>query len=87
MKTQTLVSFVWNSWKGEPAPRARGHFVPAKHKVAPETQTQTTARKTEPEIVKPRRAQGKLSAADRRELISSTQHLDACFSTMWRRAV
>jgi hypothetical protein len=85
MKTQTLASFVWNSWKGKPA--ARGHFVPASHKNATETPSHYSAKRPGVETPKPRKAPVKLTAADRRDLISSTQHLDACFSSMWRRAV
>jgi hypothetical protein len=90
-KTQSLAMFVWNSWKGKPA--TAGRFVPAKRKTPSETTTPVVARKiakfekTEQEAPKLKRNTVKLSEADRRELITSTQHLDACFSTMWRRAV
>ncbi len=90
-KTQSLAMFVWNSWKGKPA-TAAGRFVPAKRKTTPDTAAPVVAKKVEPEAPKFKRPQlkrstVKLSDADRQDLISSTQHLDACFSTMWRRAV
>jgi hypothetical protein len=88
MKTQSLAAFVWNTWKGKPA-SSRGHFVPAttSRKAVSISTSHHSAKKTDTEPSKPKRTHVKLSAADRRELISSTQHLDSCFSSMWRKAV
>jgi hypothetical protein len=82
-KTQRLALFVWNSWKGKPA--TAGRFVPAKRKT--EATSTVVVKKVETEMPKLKRNTVKLTQADRQDLISSTQHLDACFSTMWRRAV
>ncbi len=52
-----------------------------------EATSTVVVKKVETEMPKLKRNTVKLTQADRQDLISSTQHLDACFSTMWRRAV
>jgi hypothetical protein len=85
MKTQSLALFVWNSWKGKPASPIRP--VPGSHRLlsSATASSSLTTRKSEPEK-KNKNTSGKLTKSDQRDLISSTQSLDACFSTMWRRA-
>jgi hypothetical protein len=85
MKTQTLASFVWNTWKGKPA-KAPSKFVPTSYKSAPLIKSRiapATAKKADLETAKVRKQTQKLTA----ELISKTQHLDPCFATLWRRTI
>ncbi len=86
MKTQSLASFVWNTWKGKPA--APSKFVPTSYKKQPIVKSRlapatVTPRKSDDESAKVRKPTQKLTA----ELISKTQHLDPCFATLWRRTI
>jgi hypothetical protein len=85
MKTQTLASFVWNTWKGKPASPSR--FVPVSYKRQPLVKSRVTAKTVEEETPKVRKQTTKLTDAHRQELISKTQHLDPCFATLWRRTI
>ena len=85
MKTQSLASFVWNTWKGKPAV-APSKFVPTSYKKQPliKSRVATVAvKKADDESAKVRKQTQKLTA----ELISKTQHLDPCFATLWRRTI
>ena len=85
MKTQSLASFVWNTWKGKPA-AAPSKFVPTSYKKQPLVKSRiapVTPKKGEDEALKVRKQTQKINA----ELISKTQHLDPCFATLWRRTI
>jgi len=86
MKTQSLASFVWNTWKGKPASPSR--FAPAPYKKQPLVKSRfTTKTETVEEAPGIRKQTQKLTDAHRQELISKTQHLDPCFATLWRRTI
>jgi len=89
MKTPNLAFFVWNSWKSKNAASSR--FVPLSRKTTSVTSPALVAKRIDFEKRKIKKPIEKTtpdrmtSKAVSRDLLSSTQSLDACFSTLMRR--
>jgi hypothetical protein len=83
MKNQNLASVLENSWNG--IITSPGQFVPLSHKHAPAPMSASVDKKSELEKRKSKKTPEKTTKLGRPDAITSTQHLDHCFSSMWRR--
>ena len=89
MKTPNLAFFVWNSWKSKNATSSQ--FVPLSRKTTSLASPALVAKRIDFEKRKIKKPIEKTTPdrttakAVSRDLLSSTQSLDACFSTLMRR--